>query len=739
MFTADPNKVQETEATGKWNPVHDVSRYIPQAQYSRLSFDRNFYRNLLFYSGIQWIRYENSTNQWRPINVPQWFPKHITNKFGVSCDAMRSVFEQSRPNILYGPAKSEEADIASAQAANDIGEVLKMETDFERVRSEIAAWLGICGNCFTISGYDFSDVAGVKKMDQYACIQCKVPIPPEQIMQGCPQCGGFQFDKAMGDGGAPMQQGYPIGKVFTDVCGPFEIYFDMQSGYVENSHYVIRVKNYITDELKKMFPDFEDKLGPSSIGAKTGIFYQRAIAYINSNAGGTGNIVTPSGGDDGIPRTTLFHIWRKPCKELPYGGEAIVANEQPLWKGEMATKKDDGTPFWPGVHFKFNHVPGKVFAKTPADDMVAKQIQRNKVEALLQMGMERTSNPTWLLPTGIGIEKITGEPGEKLWYNGFLNGLKPERIAGQEMPGSAFRWLETLDADFEDLGATYDVIKGKTPEGVPTLGGTQMLFERGLARFRAGLNNWGRGMVMLHRQWLWIFKQYGMDERILTIMGKNKKWESQKFSSAMLTGNVDIRLEEGSVEPKSKAYHQMVTGQMLTAQLVDVSDPLTRLKILQTFDANHLAEGLDIDVKDAIKEREEFEQSGNVRFREDVDNHVIHFAQHLKEAKSDSFFEWPPQAQATWIEHIKQHKASLEAAQQKAQQSDPAFGKGVLANQFLAEKSKIQLEAMQNKKTIELEHKGIKSEMDLHKQAMDLQRQEAEDAERKKRGEKEGY
>jgi len=726
MFTAPPNKVQETEATGNWNPVHDVSRYIPQAQYSRLSFDRNFYRNLLFYSGIQWIRYENSTNQWRPINVPQWFPKHITNKFGISCDAMRSVFEQSRPNIVYGPAKAEEADIAASMAAEDIASVLKVEVDFERLRSEIAGWVAICGNAFAVSGYDFSDSAGVKQMNQYACVRCKIPMPPDQIASGCPQCGGFQFINAQDQRGMPMTQQYPRGKVFCDICGPFEIYFDMQAGHLENSHYVIRVKNYITDELKKMFPDFEDKLGPSSIGAKTGVFYQRAIAYINSNAGGTGNIVTPSGGDDGIPRTTLFHIWRKPCKELPYGGEAIVANEQPLWKGEVATKRDDGTPFVPAIHFKFNHVPGKIFAKTPADDMVAKQIQRNKVEALLQMGMERTSNPTWLLPTGIGIEKITGEPGEKIWYNGFLNGLKPERIAGQEMPGSAFRWMDNLDNDFEDLGATYDVVKGKTPEGVPTLGGTQMLLERGLARFRSALNNWGRGFVELHRQWLWIFKQYGMDDRISTIMGKNHQWESKKFSSSTISGNIDVRLEEGSVEPKSKAYHQMITGQMVQAQLVDLSDPLTRLKILQTFDAGHLAEGIDIDVKDAIKEREDFEQQGNVRFRPEIDNHIIHLAQHIKDAKSEEFFQWPDQAKAMWTAHIEQHKEKIKEAMAEQQAQDPAIARANIENQALAQKSQLTIEAMQKKKAIELEHKGLKAEMDL-------QKQEIEDVQRKHR------
>ena len=107
---------QQSKAVDKWDPLADLAKFVPVAQLSRSQFDVQFYRSILFYLGIHWIRFDSARYNWGPINLPSWFPKNQTNKYAVACDGMKAVLEQARPAIIYSPGSSDEADIAAVAA-----------------------------------------------------------------------------------------------------------------------------------------------------------------------------------------------------------------------------------------------------------------------------------------------------------------------------------------------------------------------------------------------------------------------------------------------------------------------------------------------------------------------------------------------------------------------------------------------------------------------------------------------
>lgn len=703
----------QSKAIEKWDPTADLAKFVPVAQLARSQFDVQFYRSILFYLGIHWIRFDSARYNWGPINLPSWFPKNQTNKYAVACDGMKAVLEQARPTIIYSPGSSDEADIAAVDACESITSVIDTEVDQERLRSECAALIALTGNAFVTDGYDMSPMNGEKTVQSLMCLTCGCVAQPHEMEGRCPKCGGQQLMPAVDPKtGEPVSESYPIGRMDSEVDAPFGILFDMQCQHIDNSPFLVKAKTYPIDELKAMFPDFAETIGEGQTIGKTGLFYQQALSYAVGTMGLSGS-PSAGGGAQGN-RGTLYRLMRKPSRELPYGGEALVINETVVWKGEASTKDDKGTPYYPITHFGFKKVPGRVFYKTPADDLVSKQIQRNKIEALLQLGAERVSNPTWLLPSGIGIENITGEPGEKLTYNAHI-GPKPERIQGSDMPNSLYRWLQIIDEDFSDLAATYDVMLGKHPQGVDTLGGMQLLRDRGLARFQDALNSWGRGWVRVSKNRLMIWKQRVKDDRTLTVLGDNGKWEMKKFNAATLAGSIDCRAEEGSTQPKSKAYSQMMASQLMQAGLIDNSDPLTRYQLLTTFDATDLGQGLDMDVKDAIKERETFLEHGMVRPREIVDNHEVHLAQHSRDAKSDAFFdEWTVDQQNGWIEHINWHFQVMMQRMEQVRQQDPSYSRGKIANDALAQRSQIENQSLAEKKSIDLQSKKTAADLKVH-------------------------
>lgn len=698
-----------------WDPANDIKEYVPASQLSRSAFDVGFYRSILFYLGIQWVRFDTQRFNWTPINLPSWFPKNQTNKYAVGIDGMKSVFEQARPTTIFSPGSNDEGDVAAADACLGVTSVIDNEVDQERLRSEAAAYLVLTGNAFVVDGYDLSAANGEKTVQSFMCLTCAAVSQPHELSSGCPKCGGASLMPAVDPKtGRPVVEKYPVGRMDSKVLSPLSILFDMQAEYLDNSPFIVEAQTFPISELKDMFPDHAAFMGDGQPIDRTGLFYQQALAYAVGTMGLSG---TPSSGHGKGGRGTLYRLRKKPCKALPYGGEALIIDETVVWKGELSTKADDGTPFYPVTHFGFKKVPGRVFYKTPAEDLISKQIQRNKIEALIQLGAERVSNPTWLLPTGIGIENITGEPGEKLAYNPHL-GFKPERIQGADMPASLYRWIGLLDEDFADLAATYDVLLGKHPEGVDTLGGMQLLRDRGIARFQDGLNSWGRGWTRVRRNRLMIWKQRVKDDRTLTVLGDNGRWALKKFNAATISGSIDCKPEEGSFMPKSKAYEQMMASQLLAAGLLDPSDPIERWKLMNVFDAADLSRGLDTDVKDAIKERETFLETGFVRPREVVDNHEVHLAQHVRDAKSDAFFsEWTEEQQLEWLAHIEWHFAVLMRRAEMARMQDPAFARGVLANQAAAERARIDNESLREKKAIDMEARVGQAEIKLHQMA----------------------
>lgn len=703
-----------------WDAVADLKKVIPQSQYARRSFDRGFYRNCLFYVGQQWIRYSRSAQQWRPIAVPDWFPKQITNKFAVAIDLMASVFMQSDPQSIYRPSSAEFKDIAAARAAEDISGVIDEEVDQSELEGRVAKWMVMTGNCFLEDGYDNDPKHGTKFVHDLACIDCIAHVDAADAQAGCPLCGGANLIPYTDEDGQPAGKDVPIGKMYSECVPPFEMHFDLVSENFEGSPYAYRARTYPVSVLEDMFPELKGKIKGDDCGIDSGLFYQTALAYItNGTSSSPGNYSGSVGSVDNTPRATLYKFWKRPTSKLPTGGFAYVIGDTCAWKGPLPYHDEKGAPLVTLTHFKFNNVAGRVFAKTPADDAVFKQVQRNKIEAFIQLAVERTSNPTWLLPKGIGIDNITGEPGEKMWYNPFLN-VKPERVGGSEIPGSVFRWLEAVDFDIMDITHTREVMRGMAPENTPTFGAAQLILDRAFAGYQDGLKSWGKGWNQVRRYRLCIWREYASDERTKMVLGKNREWEAKKFSNADMEGSVSVHLEEGSISPKSKAYDQYIAAQMVQNQIIDLSDPMVRMQFFNLFDLPQMIEGLDIDVKDAQKEKDEFLKTGNVRPRPGIDNDPIHYADHTNVIKSDEYATWPLPKQMKWMQHALYHKQQIAQAQQAAAQNDPrAMNAKARLEQIqleiegLAKEKGIELQHLEAKKTVELQAHGAKKGLDL--------------------------
>src|SRR6267142_2721028 len=63
----------------------------------RWLFEREWYRNVLFYIGQQWVVYDETFRRWRKRNMPAWVPLPVTNRLASTVNTLRSSISQVTP------------------------------------------------------------------------------------------------------------------------------------------------------------------------------------------------------------------------------------------------------------------------------------------------------------------------------------------------------------------------------------------------------------------------------------------------------------------------------------------------------------------------------------------------------------------------------------------------------------------------------------------------------------------
>lgn len=644
-----------------------VTRRIAETNKLRYGTERVWYRNILFYVGKQWIRYDDRKRTWVRPNLPEWMPTPVTNRFASSADIISSVYSQVKPEIVYSPASSEDKDVQAAKVANVIYDICEDESGFKDREDKMNTWLSLTGNVFLYTWYDMNPKWGTVMMENYICPVCGESGMADHFGSDgeltCPKCGvkdGIQPDGTYRE--------VPRGKMVTEVIPPFEIYADLQVEELSQQPAVLRCSTLPLSVIKERWGKKADGVKPQGASGMLGQFYYQSLAYITNTSDSGFGSGTEYGGGLQADRATVWEIFIPDTPKFPGGYHGFVCDKIELEGGPLEYHDSRGKPTYLLIHIKAHDTPKRFFAKAPVDDLVHKQIQRNKLEAFIQLATQRMANPVWLLPNSCGVEDITGEPGEKVRYNDSNTAMaKPERVSGVEITQSSFRWLEKIDRDFEELASTYDILKGSMPSNVPTLGGLELLKERALSRFTPTIRNIERARVTLANHWLWVFKEYCVDERKRVSKDMNGDWAMKSFKAADLSGDVDIKAEPGSAAPQSSAYKQFIAGQLMQNQLLDLNDPFTRLEVLRTYNSADFAKSLSEDISDAQREEGRFALGEPPVVRPDIDNHQIHVASHIRYAKTDLFRKMDPQQQQVFMQHLIQHKQTLVIQMQNLQ------------------------------------------------------------------------
>ena len=439
-----------------WNHIEErLAQYKQQKQH----LDRLWFTSILFYRGEQWITYDTSLHQFRRTNQRRVIPRPVTNRFAPACNSIISNLSRFDPKIMIAPQTDTKEDLKTAQVANRVVKTVENEVKFDKKKAELLPWLVLTGNGFIINGFN-ADAGKKVPVVGIECPQCEYEDTREEdeSPSDCPQCAdeGLKVllrDKVTETGELDVSVS-PTGKLDAEVANPFQMFIDYRITDIQDQSTIIRILPKSVEWVKGKYPKQKETIAPSKRP-------ELNTRMLHSLAGYFYGAPEPAQEEC----VDLVVAWHKPSSEFKEGYYAVYSGEGVFHElMPFPTKTKDGEEFYPITHFVFDRMPGSALGRTPAFDLIEKQKTRNRVEAIGEMILMRTSNPVWLKPVPGTSSTITGHIGQEIEYDPHqTDGHVPARVEAAQLPPAIVHWLDRIDRDIDVIAAQNEVTKGERP------------------------------------------------------------------------------------------------------------------------------------------------------------------------------------------------------------------------------------------------------------------------------------
>lgn len=593
---------------------------------TRLVFQRQWHRNILYTLGRQWIEYHSNAGGWKDKRLAQWMPRPVTNKCKETVQAIRSIFTQVQLGVIVRPNGNDPKNVAAASTADDLAPIIHDVHHMNSVMMEFDFWFLVCGNAYLHTFVEYDIKYGTVNDPSQTCAQCGADSKTTEIVaanNACPSCQGTSFTPTMDETGTPVLNSRPKGQPVTVPLSPLEIAHSNSYQRFKDLPYIVRLrwrtKSYYEGhpQLKDLVPEISWEKGSGDLPLQ--IF--RSLSQHNDLGLAPqylmGSELSGSDREDGI---TEYEIHYKPCDAYPdglvfrvvgdkEGGKILHLEDTEAIPGPIPYKDAQGNPLFTFAHAAYEHVGGRILGSGVIDVMVQKQDQLNQLDSMMLLCLNRMANPVWVVPKGAGLGKLNGMPGLVVeWDSLTLGGQgKPERQAGIDLPQGFFALREQYLTDIEELTGTFDIMKGQKPSGVAAFSALQLLDERSKGRFTPSFQSRGEAYAEWFKVAIELEREFGPDERTLATQSSARGWTFKNFKRANLKGDISVIVENGSTVPKTTLGMRAALDHAVQMKFINPEDPDQQYEALKLMGLNRMIPGMDIDVQSALQKQDAFE------------------------------------------------------------------------------------------------------------------------------------
>lgn len=547
----------DSSGVNRYNPLallrnkrmeEDTVRYLDslfeRAKTARWRFERQWYVNLSYYFGRQWVSWLNNTSAdiarlYEP-QAPPWRVRLVINRIKPAIRREMSKVMKEKPTAYVIPSSTDDSDVAAAKAGEAIFEHLWRELNMQK--SEM--WVAQFWRCITGTGFikDWWD----------------------------PHAEGSDA----------------VGTVCVEVVTPFHLYFaNLEQYNIDKQEFIIHVAMKSPAEVETMY---SKKVSPDSVERGGGIIESQYLQALNLEPGK-------------VSQVAVKEIWIKPNVKYPAGAMFVWAG------GKLLYSSDDpatGDPRWPLYKMeypftKFDGVPtGRFYGDSTILDLLPIQKEYNRTRSQIIEAKNQTSKPQLIAPKGsIDPSKITSEPGLVILYTPGYQ--PPTQLQLSPLPNYVLQELDRSLLDMADISGQHEVSSGTVPQGVTAASALAFLQESDDTMLAPIVASIEAGVERIGRHFLCHAHQYWDEPHTIKILGPDNTWEVREFSRIDLRGSTDLNVQAGSAMPRSIAAKQAFIMELAKMQIIGPEEVLRYLEMAET---GRMYEDLQIDRRQAERE-----------------------------------------------------------------------------------------------------------------------------------------
>lgn len=587
-------------------------------------YERQWYLNIAYYSGKQWLVYDNVNNRlYEPPKDP-WKQRITANRIQPIVRVELAKITKNKPIVVVVPASTDDEDVDSAKTSEKALEWAESELDLQNQDREVINW-GLCtGMCF------------VKPF----------------------------WNREKGD---DIEEGLKTGDIDIELVSPFEVKFDPSAKRWKEVKWVVHEKVRTTDYVKAVYG--------KDVEAEKGLYntniYETQLKNVNANF----QVSNTKQLEDSVK---VLEYWGKPCHKYPKGRRITITGDTLLFYDEdIGFGKEDDTerelPFFPFFHIK---IPGRVHGQSIIEQLMPIQKEYNMSRSQVINHKNLMGNPQWLVETGSLVTDITDEPGSIIEYRRTTNQPIQSNVA--PISSDVYRNIDQCVEEFYFISGQQEVSHGGTPTGVKSGVAIQFLQEQDDTKLGPSIQNWYDCKKAYMGYILKMMRYMYTEPRMLKVVGKDNKVEMIEFMGNQIT-SLDVRLQEGSMFQQSRAAKQDFIFQLLSNGVLNPQvDRDLILKMLELGITDEMYTESNLDQNQAHSEELMWNKGDTNTITRDFFNHQIHIIEHNKYRKREDYKKLQPDMQSFIDNHVMEHVQYIQQAQQPMDQGQETQSNGIM-------------------------------------------------------------
>lgn len=524
----------------------DTVRYLDslyeRARAARWRFERQWFVNLSFYFGRQWIAWLapgsiDYARLYEP-QAPPWRVRLVVNRIRPAIRREMSKVMKEKPTAFVIPSTTDDSDIAAARAGEAIFEHLWRTLGMKEHTWNAQFWRAITGTGFVKDWWD--------------------PTPGP-------------------DG---------LGTIGVEVPTPFHLFFaNLDQVEIEKQEFIIHQAMKSPEEVETKF---QVKIKPDSIERGGGVIEAQLLQALNLEPGR-------------VSQVCVKEIWIKPNVRYPRGAMFVWAGGKLLFS---SVDPMTGDPVWPLYKKEypftdFKGVPtGRFYGDSSILDLIPIQKEYNRTRSQIIEAKNQMSKPQLIAPKGsIRADQITSEPGLVIFYQpGYT---PPTALTLSGLPEYVLQELDRSLLDMADISGQHEVSTGTVPQGVTAASALSFLQESDDTMIAPIVSSLETGTERIGRHFLCHVHERWDEARLVKVLGPDNTWESHEFSKLDLRENTDLNVQAGSAMPRSIAAKQALILELMKMQAIT---PEQGMRYLEMAETSQMYEELQLDRRQAERE-----------------------------------------------------------------------------------------------------------------------------------------